>query len=202
MNMKLMNSILLAGLATMLVGCADKPGSSQSDKDAKIAAQDAIEANMLNGAVKITNIQRENGWKQGDTYKISSTYDVQTTVDYPQVLWTVIKSAKQQIVDAQTKWALMNVDATEDGWRSAISDFDETYKRAKVDLNLPAFKKYIASDSELASNHTYAFNLLMLAENTLVGFHIADNAPVGTLANQKLTLNYHKTENGWEKVGN
>lgn len=191
--------ILFLVLSASLSGCSDTPSTSDVLADAKVTA-DAD--NFCPGAFEVVDLIRENGWKDGDNYKVKFTYNLKTKYDYPGVVLKIITKAAEEV---------QNMDESEkasafpnNGMRLVKSvlnpDGLDLIQALDSYRQMPKVRDFIKSNSVLKSDEDNIFLATIIASSAIKNYGVTE-APVGTKISRQVTFTYMKTEKGWSRAG-
>ena len=122
----------------------------------------------------VSDLVRENGWADGNDYKIRFTYNLVTKVDYPHLIVDTMQFAIQEI--------------------KAMPESDRLALHMKVGLSSMMSGLYFANAEEMFGTAVY------LTVSMMNDYSIKPDSPAGTKIPRQVTFTYRKTEKGWKKL--
>jgi len=195
----LRSSFIALALLASLSACSNQPGADDAKRDAEGVAKNDLPSEAV---YVVDDLKRENGWLEGQDYKIHYTYNLKAKVDYPGMIVQLLKESANEIkaMPRPDRAALtMQVGLTSmmAGMSSDVPDVKaelESYKQypAIVDhiRDSPAFRE----DGDLLVPSVYLVTAL------LKSYGVQKGQPAGAKIPRQVTLTYRKTEKGWQKL--
>jgi len=199
MNSRIRAVFFLLSFLAILVGCSNQPSSSDAKRDAEEVARADIPSEA---AFSVADLVRENGWDEGGEYKIHFTYNLITTVDYPNLVVALLKKSVVEIKampKADRSALVMQV-----GLTSMLSGMSSDAPDVKAELdsykNFPAIIDYIRGNKDFQDDSELLVSATYLTTNVLRDYNIRQGIAASTKIPRQVTFTYRKTEKGWQKV--
>jgi hypothetical protein len=190
-------SLMLVGLLT---GCGDGPSNSLAMDDAKVAAM----YDLPSKSFELANVVHENGWKEGENYKIKFTYDFVAKANYEGVLASLIGESAEYYkgISSPEKMRLQMVAGMLGGFATGKGIFDVADTKTILDQfsAMPIVVAAIKSNPEFSADKTSLAVSTFIAANVIKSYAISHETVVGTKVSREITLLYMKTEKGWIKT--
>lgn len=191
--------MLLASGILFLGACSNQPDAGSALKDAAaVANSDA----PTEAGFEVTDLNRENGWAEGEYYKIHFTYNLTTKLDYPQLVINLLDESlkyAQALPSADLMGLQMQVGLTSmlSGMSSEVTD---------VKKAVQSYRRYPEVNAYIDGNEAWQKDSSLLAVSAFVtasalnSYQVIDGAPRGTKIPRQVTFTYRKTEKGWQRM--
>jgi hypothetical protein len=189
--------IVLALLAFM-TACSNQPDAADAKRDAELAAKNDLPSEA---AFVVSDLKRENGWQEGQDYKIRFTYNLKAKVDYPHLIVDLLKDSAAEIkampeADRNAFRMQIGLSSMVAGMSSNVPDIEaeiQSYKQYPEILDQVRNSRDL-QDAELLGSAIY------LTTSVLHDYGIQKGQPAGTNIPRQVTFTYRKTEKGWRKL--
>jgi hypothetical protein len=189
--------IVLALLAFM-TACSNQPDAADAKRDAELAAKNDLPSEA---AFAVSDLKRENGWQEGQDYKIRFTYNLKAKVDYPHLIVDLLKDSAAEIkampeADRNAFRMQIGLSSMVAGMSSNVPDIEaeiQSYKQYPEILDQVRNSRDL-QDAELLGSAIY------LTTSVLHDYGIQKGQPAGTNIPRQVTFTYRKTEKGWRKL--
>jgi hypothetical protein len=189
--------IVLALLAFM-TACSNQPDAADAKRDAELAAKNDLPSEA---AFVVSDLQRENGWQEGQDYKIRFTYNLKAKVDYPHLIVDLLKDSAAEIkampeADRNAFRLQIGLSSMVAGMSSNVPDIEaeiQSYKQYPEILDQVRNSRDL-QDAELLGPAIY------VTTSVLHDYGIQKGQPAGTNIPRQVTFTYRKTEKGWRKL--
>jgi hypothetical protein len=189
--------IVLALLAFM-TACSNQPDAADAKRDAELAAKNDLPSEA---AFVVSDLKRENGWQEGQDYKIRFTYNLKAKVDYPHLIVDLLKDSAAEIkampeADRNAFRLQIGLSSMVAGMSSNVPDIEaeiQSYKQYPEILDQVRNSRDL-QDAELLGPAIY------VTTSVLHDYGIQKGQPAGTNIPRQVTFTYRKTEKGWRKL--
>jgi hypothetical protein len=191
--------IVLALLAC-LSACSNQPGAADAKRDAELVAMNDLPSDT---AFAVAELKRENGWAEGQDYKIHFTYNLKAKVDYPHLIVDLLKKSADEI-KAMPK-ADRSAFAMQVGLGSMMAAMSSDVPDIKAEMEsykqYPAIVDHIRNSRDFHDDSSLLASSVYLTTSILQEYGIRKGQPAGTNIPRQVTFTYRKTEKGWQKLG-
>lgn len=195
----LRSSFIVLALLASLSACSNQPSAADAKRDAELVAKNDLPSEAV---YVVDDLKRENGWLEGQDYKIHFTYNLKAKVDYPGMIVQLLKESANEIkaMPRPDRAALtMQVGLTSmmAGMSSDVPDVKaelESYKQ------YPAIVDHIRNSRDFKEDDNLLVPSVYLTTALLKSYGVQKGQPAGTKLPRQVTLTYRKTEKGWQKL--
>jgi hypothetical protein len=193
------STFIVLSLLAFLSACSRQPDTAAAKRDAELAAHNDLPSDT---AFVVADLKRENGWQEGQDYKIRFTYNLQAKVDYPHLIVDLLKGSAAEIKampKANRKAFMLQV-----GLGSMMAGLSPEVPDIKAEIDsykqYPAIVEHLRNSRDLQEDTDLLVAAVYGTALILHDYGIQKGQPAGTNIPRQVTFTYRKTEKGWQKL--
>jgi hypothetical protein len=193
------SAFIILPLLACLSACSDQPGAADAKRDAELVAKNDLPSDT---AFVVADLKRENGWQEGQDYKIHFTYNIEAKVDYPHLVVDLLKKSAAEIK------AMPQADRTaiamQIGLGSMMAAMSSDVPDVKAEMesykHYPDILDYIRNSGDFREDADLLVPSVYVTTTILHDYGVRKDQPLGTKLPRQVTFTYRKTEKGWQKM--